>query len=163
MSATLTFASRPSIPPRPPMAAFRACAIPARSPRTDGARFDGDDGGLSAPGREDVEPAGSRAGGGGLIFMELIKVKLGGEIYFHRPSGKIVDVIAQDCRDGASLICESRDGHGDIFSDVFIRTEAAQLEPCTREQWETVYPPSDEENYSFDEMCKLNAEQEKFT
>lgn len=88
--------------------------------------------------------------------MQLAKIVFNDGIYCQRTSEKIVTVIAADYSDGASLIAEERDMRGDILSGDIFRCEACELDPCTREQWEKNYPPSDVENYSFDEMCVPN-------
>ncbi len=69
--------------------------------------------------------------------MELKNVQLGTAIYRH-VTGKIVNVIAVDCQDGASLIVEALDDGGDIWSADIFRTEAHHLEPCSREYWNSV-------------------------
>ena len=83
--------------------------------------------------------------------MNLSDTKFGG-VYKHLPTGKIVTLIACYYDDGATLIVEARDQHGDILSGEIFRTEAYLLSPCTCEAWESVYPPSNEENFSYDEM-----------
>lgn len=68
--------------------------------------------------------------------------------YWYAAKGKIVYLVNCDRIDGAALIVESCDSAGDIFSDEFFRCEASQLEVCSRAQWESIYPPS-EDNVPF--------------
>jgi hypothetical protein len=83
--------------------------------------------------------------------MNLKDTKLRG-IYWHAGRKQVVQLITCDPDDGASLLVEPFDEHGDIFGGDLFRCEGSELEPITREIWEQVYPSSDSENFRFEEM-----------
>lgn len=68
--------------------------------------------------------------------------------YWYAAEGKIVYLVNCDRDDGASLIVEACDATGDVLSGEFFRCEARELEVCSKERWEVIYPPGGE-NLSF--------------
>jgi len=82
--------------------------------------------------------------------MNLLDAKPG-VMYVHKPTGQIVNFVAADLEDGASLIVEKRDSYGDTVSGILFRTESCELEPATRADYEKAYPP-DANNFDFAEV-----------
>lgn len=83
--------------------------------------------------------------------MELRDVKFNFGAYYHAGRDVIVRVISNDFDDGACLLAETMDEDGDVYGDLIFRTEAWALEECTRERWDSMYPP-DRDCVTYDEI-----------
>lgn len=88
--------------------------------------------------------------------MNLLDIK-SDAMYVHTPTGRIVDFIAADLTDGASLIVEARDLYGDTVSGILFRTESCDLEPATRADYEKVYPPDVADNFDYAEVGGIDS------
>lgn len=88
--------------------------------------------------------------------MNLLDIKPG-VMYVHTPTGRIVDFVAADPTDGASLIVEARDAYGDTLFGNLFRTESCDLEPATRADYERAYPPDVADNFDYAEVGGIDS------